>query len=169
MKELVIKIGGAVSSDASLLGTMAAEIREFQASRPCLLVHGGGVELSGLMRQVGMQPIFRDGIRMTTAEEMAYVDMVLSGQVNKRLVRLFQASGINAVGLSGSDGRLFQGCPISEDSRTGTVSQIDTSVVESLLRSCSGPRMRSDPALGKLLVLRGKDLWAGHSADYGWL
>ena len=134
MKKLVIKIGGEVSSDVSLLGPMASEIRELQASRSCLLVHGGGAELSGLMRLVGMEPVFRDGIRMTTAKEMAYVDMVLSGQVNKRLVRVFQSCGINAVGVSGSDGRLFQGSPITDDSRTGSISQIDATLVELLLR-----------------------------------
>ncbi len=134
MEKLVIKIGGEVSGDTSLAGPMALELRELQSRYLCMLVHGGGAELSSLMRRVGVEPRFRDGVRMTTPEEMAYVDMVLSGQINKRLVRLFQASGINAVGLSGSDGRLFQGAPIAEGSRTGTIIQIDTSLLEILLQ-----------------------------------
>jgi acetylglutamate kinase len=134
MEKLLIKVGGEISGDTSLAGSMALELEELQAKYLCLLVHGGGAELSGLMRRVGAEPRFRDGVRMTTPQEMAYVDMVLSGQVNKRLVRLFQATGINAVGLSGSDGRLFQGAPIAEGSRTGTITQVDTSLLELLLQ-----------------------------------
>jgi acetylglutamate kinase len=134
MKKMVIKIGGELAGNGNLLGQLATEIGRLQASHSCLLVHGGGAELSELMRRVGLEPVFKDGIRMTTASEMGYVDMVLSGQINKRLVRIFQSRGINAVGLSGSDGRLFLGSPIAQDSRTGRILGLDPALVELLMR-----------------------------------
>ena len=134
MKTVVVKIGGDLAGNVTLLTQLGFEIGELQASHSCLLVHGGGAELSGLMRRVGLQPVFKDGVRMTTAAEMGYVDMVLSGQINKRLVRVFQSCGINAVGLSGSDGGLFVGSPIARDSRTGDVSRLDPSLAVLLMK-----------------------------------
>jgi acetylglutamate kinase len=64
---------------------------------------------------------------------MDYVDMALSGRINKRLVRVFQAAGLNAVGLSGSDGRIFTGRPVAEGSRTGDVSRVEPALLEALL------------------------------------
>ena len=75
---------------------------------------------------------FRDGVRITTPEEMPYVDMVLCGAVNKRLVRMLGAAGLHAVGVSGSDGPMFTGAPLAgaaaaaEGNHTAAVAQVDT-------------------------------------------
>ena len=130
---IVVKIGGEAASDYRLLEGLACEIDGLRTGHPCLLVHGGGKEVTELMRQVGMEPTFSDGIRMTSPEEMLYVDKVLSGKVNKRLVRMFQFLGLNAVGLSGVDGRTFIGRSLSEESRTGKVTAVNPRLLNLLI------------------------------------
>ena len=70
---------------------------------------------------------------MTSREEMKYVDMVLAGKVNKQLVRIFQNKGINAVGLSGCDGKIFTGKNISKDNQTGDITDVDARLLKILL------------------------------------
>ncbi len=134
MNATVIKIGGDLASKQDLLADLAGDVRRLQnRSHHCLLVHGGGAELSRLMRVAGIEPVFKDGIRQTSAEEMDYVDMVLSGSVNKRIVRLFQYEGLSAVGLSGSDGASFTGESIGPGSHTGEVAEVDPGLLDLLL------------------------------------
>ena len=66
-----------------------------------VLVHGGGPEISGLLKRIGKESRFIDGLRVTDAETMDVVQMVLSGKVNKGLVSLLQSLGGKAIGLSG--------------------------------------------------------------------
>jgi acetylglutamate kinase len=136
-KIVTVKIGGAPASSEKVLAELASELAGLSASFGIVVVHGGGEEVSALTRHFGIEPVFPDGVRMTTAEEMKFVDMVLCGQVNKRLVRAFQRAGIAAVGLSGSDGRLFVGKSIGscKESRThtGRITRVDPSVLETLL------------------------------------
>ncbi len=132
-KTIVIKIGGELANRIDPLRELAGEIAGLQEENHCVLIHGGSAELSDLMKRLGMTPVFRDGIRITAPGEMIYVDKVLSGKVNKRLVRIFQSSGLNAVGLSGADGRLFSGEGIAPDCRTGEITRVDLSLLNLLL------------------------------------
>ena len=68
----VLKIGGEVASDHDVLQALAAEMKQ---SGPWILVHGGGAEVTRLTRQLGLQPEFKDGVRVTSEEEMQYVDV----------------------------------------------------------------------------------------------
>jgi acetylglutamate kinase len=126
----VIKIGGELASSVDGVRDLAADLK---GDGSWVLVHGGGAEVSQLARKFGVEPRFRDGVRQTTVEEMAFVDMALSGQINKRLVRLFHSTGLNAVGLSGSDGRLFTGRGIAPESRTGEIDAVDATLLRMLL------------------------------------
>jgi acetylglutamate kinase len=72
-----------------------------------VVVHGGGDEVSALQRRLGSEPTFIGGRRVTTEGDMETVRMVLSGTVNKRIVRQLLDLGINAVGISGEDGALL--------------------------------------------------------------
>ncbi len=100
----VIKIGGRAQGDARLAGAVA----QAAASGVSLcVVHGGGDEVSQLQRQLGGEPTFRDGRRVTTESDLAVVRMVLSGTVNKRLVSEFLTAGVRAAGVSGEDGALL--------------------------------------------------------------
>ena len=152
MKATVIKIGGDLAGKQGLLAELSVDLHQMQEgpdAHRCLLVHGGGAELSRLMRTVGIDPVFKDGIRQTSAEEMDYVDMVLSGSVNKRIVRVFQYEGLRAVGLSGSDGASFTGERIGAGSHTGEVADVDPGLLALLLEEGYFPVMSStsmDPA-----------------------
>jgi acetylglutamate kinase len=130
MDARVVKIGGELASSAAQVRDLGADLR---SQTGWVLVHGGGAEVSALARRFGVEPRFRDGVRQTSPEEMNYVDMALSGLINKRLVRLFHAAGLDAVGLSGSDGRLFTGRSIAEDSRTGEVTRVEPALLSMLL------------------------------------
>ena len=138
---LVIKLGGAAADHAASLTAFTHELAELVgAGARVVLVHGGGNEVSALTRRVGLEPQFSGGIRITTPAEMPYVDMVLCGAVNKRLVRELHAAGLAAVGLSGSDGPIFTGTPVRSGRRppatashTATVARVDTRLLRLLL------------------------------------
>ena len=87
-----------------------------------VLVHGGGPEISELMKKLGKQPQFVDGLRVTDQETVDIVQMVLAGKVNKTLVNLLEMKGGRAVGLSGMDGRLIEAK--MKDERLGFVGEV---------------------------------------------
>lgn len=138
---LVIKLGGAAAEEAGSLPAFIGELaRLIEAGTRVVLVHGGGNEVSALTRRVGLEPQFSDGVRVTSPAEMPYVDMVLCGAVNKRLVRELHAAGLAAVGLSGSDGPIFTGTRAAatagasgDASHTATVAEVDTRLLWLLL------------------------------------
>lgn len=107
----VIKVGGRAFADPTLTASLATELASQSA---VVLVHGGGVEVTEWLARLGIQARFESGIRMTGEAEMAVVDAVLCGLVNKRLVRLLTACGARAVGISGADDRLFVAQPIND-------------------------------------------------------
>lgn len=133
---VVIKIGGKALQPETIPG-LAAELAELADRRALVFVHGGGKEVTRLSEQLGIESRFEEGLRMTTETEMQVVDMVLSGQKNKELVRSLQAHGINAVGLSGSDGALFRGSPVRDragtPTRTGSLGRVEPDIVQHLL------------------------------------
>ena len=87
-----------------------------------VLVHGGGPEISGLLKRIGKESRFIDGLRVTDADTMDVVQMVLSGKVNKGLVSLLQSLGGKAIGLSGMDGGMIAAKQLDE--RLGFVGEI---------------------------------------------
>ena len=131
MKITVVKIGGRAAADKE---KTAALIRDMAADRgeAAVLVHGGGAEVTAAAKQFGIESQFVDGVRFTSMREMAVVDAVLAGKINKELVRQIRAAGLNGVGLSGSDGGLFTGAPVQPDSCTGKVTETDTRLLHLL-------------------------------------
>ena len=106
----LIKLGGRVQSDPAL----ASAISEMWKAEPgsVCIVHGGGDEISTLQRSLGREPLFVNGRRITTDEDVELVRMVLSGSANKRLVSLLSSAGVPAVGISGEDGGILSAEPI---------------------------------------------------------
>ena len=100
----VIKIGGRAQADIALPGLLAEAVRN---GDELVVVHGGGDEVTALQRRLGSEPTFIGGRRVTTEEDMEVVRMVLSGAVNKRLVRHLLDAGVAAIGISGEDGGLL--------------------------------------------------------------
>ncbi len=134
----VLKIGGKAAEEDGALRELALDLKDRQqAGRRPLLVHGGGAEVSRLSRQLGIEPVFHQGVRVTSPEEMDIVEMILCGKVGKRLVRLFQSCGLPAVGLSGADGKIFTGRPLGRilerETRTGNVGRVDPGLLGVLL------------------------------------
>lgn len=127
----VIKLGGRAQSSDSLATSIASAWNE---SGAMCIVHGGGDEISALQRKLGGEPKFAGGRRVTTAEDLEIIRMVLSGAVNKRLVSQLNAAGAPAVGLSGEDASLIAAQPlgIAEFGFVGMPASVNTSLVESL-------------------------------------
>lgn len=108
-KTIVVKYGGnamineelknAVMGDLVLLNTIGIKV---------VLVHGGGPEISGMLKKIGKESKFVNGLRVTDAETADIVLQVLAGKINKTLVNHLQNSGGKAVGLSGMDGHLIE-------------------------------------------------------------
>jgi acetylglutamate kinase len=107
-KRAVIKYGGAAMIDPALKRSFAEEVVLLQSAglRP-VIVHGGGPEITKTLEDLGRKSEFADGQRITGAEEVRVVEMVLTGRVNTEIVGLLNTLGGNAIGLSGKDGRLL--------------------------------------------------------------
>jgi acetylglutamate kinase len=101
----VVKIGGRAQAAAALIPTLAATWRA--APGTLVVVHGGGDDVTALQRALGRDPVFIDGRRVTTDDDIAVLRMALSGLVNKRLVAALVAQGVSAVGVSGEDAALL--------------------------------------------------------------
>ena len=122
-KTVVIKYGGNAMTSESLKQQVMEDICLLQlVGVRVVLVHGGGPEINDMMARVGKEPKFVDGLRVTDAETMEIVQMVLAGKVNKSLVNLLEMKGGKAMGLSGMDGGLIQAR--MKDDRLGFVGQI---------------------------------------------
>lgn len=100
----VIKVGGRAQGDPALAAAIAARVA---SGTGVCVVHGGGDEVSALQRRMGVEPKFLGGRRVTSAEDLEVVRMVLSGATNKRMVAQCLSAGVRAVGVSGEDGAMF--------------------------------------------------------------
>ena len=106
-------------------------------SEQLIIVHGGGKEITRLQQQLNIEPQYVDGLRVTDADSLALVEMVLCGVVNKRLVRHLLAAGVDAQGLSGVDRGLIRARKLRHDAvdmaYTGEVESVRPEVIGDLL------------------------------------
>ena len=109
-KAVVVKLGGA-AIDKALDRALAQDVLLLRSvGVRCVLVHGGGPQVDGVLRRMGKTPEFRDGLRVTDAETLEIVRMVLVGKVNRDLVATINKEALDdpvAVGVSGEDGGLL--------------------------------------------------------------
>ena len=104
----VIKMGGNELDTPGFLEALARDLAmPRHPGRPPVIVHGGGKEIAALQTRLGIEPVKVDGLRVTDAASLDVAEMVLSGRANKQIVRALLAGGLDAVGLSGVDGRLL--------------------------------------------------------------
>ncbi len=132
----VVKIGGSVAEgsetvlqDVSVLWRLGIRI---------VLVHGGGQAISSWLQRIGKEPRFVHGLRVTDAETLEVVTMVLAGKVNTETVATLQRQGLPAIGLTGADGALFEAAPLSpahELGLVGNVVRVNPRPVTSLLEA----------------------------------
>lgn len=108
-KIIVIKYGGAAMIEADLKSSFASDVTllRFIGIRP-VIVHGGGPQIGDMLKRVGKETSFVDGMRVTDDEAMEIVEMVLGGKVNAEIVELIGRAGGLAVGLTGKDGSFLR-------------------------------------------------------------
>ena len=136
-KTVVVKYGGnaminpelkqAVMSDIILLTLVGIRI---------VLIHGGGPEISGMLKKLGIESKFVNGLRYTDKETAEVVQMVLAGKTNKDLVSLVERCGGKAVGLCGIDGAMIKAKPMEDDfdyGFVGDITEIDPKPIEKVL------------------------------------
>ena len=106
-KVIVVKYGGSAMVDEELKKRVIEDVTllKLVGFKP-IIVHGGGKEISGMVKRLGMEPKFVNGLRVTDEDTMEVAEMVLN-KVNKSLVQLVQSLGVRAIGISGKDGGLL--------------------------------------------------------------
>ncbi len=122
--------------DAGLNQKFAANVAELlRLGAQVVIVHGGGPQISAMLKKLNVPSEFKNGLRVTDAATMQVVEMVLCGVVNKAVVNLFQQNGVNAAGLSGKDGRSIIAGQLqnSELGLVGEVAEINPRLIETLL------------------------------------
>lgn len=161
----VIKIGGGAAIDDAAYARFADDLAELhEAGTPFVVIHGGNAEFSRLSAALGMPPrmITNDKGRVSRYTDRETIDAMLMtycGKVNKTIVGIFQQKGINAVGVSGIDGRIATGrrksvlrgsedgkVKVLRDDHAGTIESVDTSLISLLLANGYVPVL-TPPAL----------------------
>jgi acetylglutamate kinase len=144
-KTIVVKYGGNAMTDDRLKESFARDVvlLKLVGINP-VVVHGGGPQIDELLKRVGKKGEFVQGMRVTDAETMDVVEMVLGGQVNKEIVNLVNRHGGRAVGLTGKDGAFIrarkmlvrapgEGDEMIDIGQVGEVEAIDPKIVQTLL------------------------------------
>ncbi len=146
-KTIVIKYGGNAMTDEKLKEGFARDIVLLkQVGINPIIVHGGGPQIGNVLKQIGKESHFIDGMRVTDTETMDVVQMVLGGLVNKDIVSMINHAGGRAIGLTGKDGNLIraeklllskknqdnQPSEIIDLGHVGKVKSIDPSILEML-------------------------------------
>jgi acetylglutamate kinase len=138
-KKVVIKYGGAAMTDCNLKQKVMQDIvlMRYVGMHP-IVVHGGGPEINHLLGRLNISSEFVDGLRVTDADTMEVVEMVLGGKVNKEIVAGLNASGGRAVGLSGKDGNLIEAGPMDYSGKMGFVGEvrrINPQIIETVIEN----------------------------------
>ena len=149
-KTIVVKFGGNAMVDPALHEDFARDVvlMKLVGMNP-VVVHGGGPQIGALLEKLNIQSEFVEGMRVTDAQTMDVVEMVLGGGVNKEIVSSINRNGGKAIGVSGKDGQMIRakkmtvsrpgpehGTPeIVDIGHVGEVEQIDTEVLQVILDS----------------------------------
>ncbi len=143
-KTIVVKFGGNAMIDEKLKQCFARDVVLLKlVGLNVVVVHGGGPQIENLLTRVGKKGEFIQGMRVTDAETMEIVEMVLGGQVNKDVVNLINQAGGKAVGLTGKDGWMIRAKKLFLQNRdnqddlidigmVGDITQIDPSLISHL-------------------------------------
>ncbi len=134
-KIVVVKYGGnamineelkhQVMEDIVLLSLIGVKV---------VVVHGGGPEISDMLKKIGKESVFEDGLRVTDKETVDVVQMVLAGKINKGLVSLIEQKGGKAMGISGIDGHMIDATMKDEKyGYVGKINKVNTEPISDLL------------------------------------
>jgi acetylglutamate kinase len=125
-RTVVIKYGGAAMREEELREAFATDVvlLKYVGLNP-IVVHGGGPEITEYMDRLGMEVRFHEGLRVSDAETVEVAKMVLLGKLNSDIVQRLNRHGQPAVGLSGSDGSMFEVAPVANAEQVGFVGSIE--------------------------------------------
>ena len=144
---IVLKYGGHAMVDRDLKEAFARDLVLLEQARiNPVVVHGGGPQIGKMLEELGIESRFHAGMRITDAQTMDVVEMVLAGQVNKEIVARIGRHGGRAVGLTGRDAGLLRATKLEVEptntapelidlGRVGTVDAVDATIVRTLERS----------------------------------
>ncbi len=135
---VVVKIGGGELDDPAFVSTLVQAIKTlWHAGQRVVVVHGGGKTIATYQQALGLETRFLDGLRVTPEESLIVAEMVLSGLLNKRLVRALVAADLHGVGISGVDDGTVRVRPMTHPAgdlgRVGEIVTVDTALVTLLL------------------------------------
>lgn len=134
MKEklTIVKVGGAVVEDEEQLRQLISDFSSISGRK--LLVHGGGRKATKTAERLGIETHMVNGRRITDADMLEVVTMVYGGLVNKHLVAMLQACGVNAIGLTGADAGIMRSHrrPVKDGIDYGFVGDVDTVAADTL-------------------------------------
>lgn len=137
---VVIKYGGAALVNEEIKETIIKDIAlmKYVGFKP-VVVHGGGKDINKALERVGIEPVFKNGLRVTDEDTMEVVQEVLAGKVNKNITTELCQHGIKAVGICGKDAGFMQvqkSMPDGEDiGLVGEVTNVDTDLIHTLLNN----------------------------------
>ena len=170
---VVIKYGGSAMLEASLKESVLQDVVLLRlVGMSPVVVHGGGPEISGMMKRLGLEPTFVDGLRVTDGPTMEVVEMVLVGRTNGEIVGALNRLGAAAVGLSGKDANLLVARKLQSAvdlGQVGEVERVNPQIVQSLINQGYVPvvapvaagedgtsyNINADTAAGKLAAALG--------------
>ncbi|MDR0600779.1 MAG: acetylglutamate kinase [Treponema sp.] len=145
-RTIVVKYGGNAMINADLKAAVIEDVILMTCvGIRAVLVHGGGPEIEALLKKIGKESRFVDGLRYTDGETMEAVEMVLCGKVNKDITSLIMQAGGRAIGLCGIDGAMLKAHRIREKDLglVGEIEAVDTSVLNSVLDGGAVPVVSS--------------------------
>lgn len=163
-KIVVIKLGGKALTEEKKKNLLLKRIVELSRRIPVVVVHGGGPEITRSLEKMGIKSRFVNGLRYTDSKTMEYVEMLLSGKINKDLVNRINllagriAPGIKAVGLSGKDAGMviaekMRGDHLKSLGLVGKPKKINTNLLRLLLKEKIVPVISSVAVSGKGITL----------------
>lgn len=137
-KNVLIKLGGSVMEDFSLLQNIIDDIALMKTlGARVILVHGGGKRISAELKNRGIETTFINGYRVTNKDSVDTIEMVLSANVNKNIVQALRNDNINAIGISGKDANLITAkkkiIPEGDIGFAGEITKVDPSIITLLL------------------------------------
>ena len=139
-KTVVIKYGGSAMTDSDIKNSVIGDIAfmKMVGINP-VIVHGGGPEINAALKLNNIEPVFKDGLRVTDEKTMEIVEEVLSGKINKSIVSEFQKHNTKAVGISGKDGLLIEAVQKRPNGNNigyvGDITNVNTKIVKSLIEN----------------------------------
>ncbi len=127
---IVIKVSGDYVEQPEMAAQLAKAVANLAGRQPCVLVHGGGRAIDEWLKRLGIQPAYQNGLRVTDERTLEVAEMILSGQVNKRLTMALLGQNVDALGMSGVDRGLIRAEPLSPElGRVGRVAQVRAEVL----------------------------------------